>query len=445
MDRRSYLSLTGAGLGTILAGCSDRSDDGTGSDPTTSDDTSTGAGTAEPTDPPEGATPPELRVLDVTTGGRDAEGRLELQAAPGTPVRITAIVPTLHDHYEVAVALEFRRDEAIVFGTTHTIEGTHETSYTREGVERTETVHIDTTLLSDEAFELLVTIEDLRLSGGETASATEPVVVHWPRWRERVAEAEALVDDALDEFVDDSDGTILDAGFDTFDRLAAVRTTSDARDALETAADAVPPDVDPGPVFDRLSVEIELVRGLARAHGDLVDIFDDIRTLRELVDTGATTGRLRRRIESAQDDVEAELNAIDESHDELLAVAETGALRSERYGEKIEQLEDHLSISRSLVDSLTQFQAAEARIRRARDATGLGRQTHAERAIVRLDFFVRGVANDPHESIEGLLDGVAHLDPHGSIEDLIDGIEGMASERESEARQLRREGIDEAE
>jgi len=44
-----------------------------------------------------------------------------------------------------------------------------------------------------------------------------------------------------------------------------------------------------------------------------------------------------------------------------------------------------------------------------------------------------------------LLDGVAHLDPHGSIEDLIDGIEGMASERESEARQLRREGIDEAE
>ncbi|GAB7092757.1 hypothetical protein JCM18237_30280 [Halorubrum luteum] len=77
-------------------------------------------------------------------------------------------------------------------------------------------------------------------------------------------------------------------------------------------------------------------------------------------------------------------------------------------------------------------------------ATATGR---AERAIRRLDAFVHGVDPDgtPHESIDELLGGVAHLDAHESVEPLIDAIVEMADDRESTARDLRQEGLDEAE
>jgi len=394
IDRRRYLALAGVGLGTALAGCptGDQNDDGI--DPTPTPDAGD-ARSADADGSARTANPSDLQLLEVSTDTRDEAGRLELPAAPDAELRIEAVLPTLHGEYEVDVLVGFRRDGRTVHEATDTIEGVHETTHTREGVERTETVTVDTTPLPEEPVGMALTLEDAAAGTGLTSGMTVDTVVNWPRWRRRIREADALLDESLGEFRDGPDGTILDVGFDSFDYLTAVRRASDALDRVETARDAVPPDTDPGSVFERLAIEIELVRTLAAIHRDLVGIFEDIEALRARVDADSATGRLRRRIESAQAGVETDLEAAEELYDDLLAIADPDALRSERYDGKLEQLEEHLSISRALTDSLTQFQAAVERLDRANDAEGLGKQTYAERAIVRLDFSYGGSAATP--------------------------------------------------
>jgi hypothetical protein len=447
MDRRSYLALAGAGLATAVAGCQTGEPD-TGSEPasTTDSEPDVDSEDGDPTGSTDGAIPPELRVLEIQAGDRDDEGRIRLPADTDVPIRIRAILPALHGEYEIRVTAHFRQNGQRILETTETIQGVHETDHTRVGIERAETITIDTTELPDARLEMAITLEDLSLSGRLTAGTTETVIVTWPQWRLRAKDVEESIDEGLDAFRDGPDGTILDAGFDTFDWKAAVSPTRTAADQLEAVEDAVPTgaDVDPGAVLDRLSLEIELVRTLAMIHSDLVGVFDDIETLRDRVDAGPVPGHLQAGIESTQEDIDRRLETVDDLYGDLTAVADTGTLQSDHYGEKIDQLEKHLSISRELLGTLTQFEQAVAQIRRARNSEGWSKQTYAERAIVRLDFFVQGVSVDSHESLDDLPRGVRPIDADDSLDPLLDGIDRMAADRKAEARDLRQAGIDEA-
>lgn len=448
LRRRRYLALATAGVGVALSGCA-----APGGDDETEADAPDGPEPSEPAAQPPAADdeepegddphPARLRVRDVSIDGDGDEPR------PGfeTPVRIEAVVPVLHGEYEVLATVEFRRDEQVVSATTARLEGRRETTYSREGAEVAETVAAETPTRVAGPFDVVVVLEDTRGPASATATGRAETSIRRSAWQRRLDEAETALDDALEEFRDAPDGTILDAGFDSFAYLQAIRSVRDAEAAVEAAAEQAPEAVEIESIRDAVATETELVERIVRIHRDLVDVFDEIATLQERVDSGTTTGRLRRSIEETQEAVESELERAETTADELFEIADPDELRSARYDEKLDQLAGHLTISRDLVGALTQFQRAVGEIEAARDAHGLGKRTAAERAIRRLDAFVHGVDPDgtPHESIDELLGGVAHLDAHESVEPLIDAIVEMADDRESTARDLRQEGLDEAE
>ena len=451
-SRRRYLASVVAGVATALSGCSIPGTD-SGSEPeagatATPEPTVEPSADGEPGSTTEEPMPARLRVTDVSLNASD-----ELQSGSETPVHVSAIVPVLHGTYELRAVVEFRSEQRAAATTTTRIEGRRETTYSREGAELTESIVADVPVRAAGRFDVVVALEDERGPGTVTATGRTEASVRVPAWQRSLETAAAALDEALAAFREGPDGTILDAGFDEFAYLSAIRPVRDADEALEAATDAVPADVDPGPVLDVRDVEIRLVERFVRIHRDLVEIFDDVAALRERIDAETATGRLRRSIEDAQDDVAADLTVAETLLDDLLEIADPPDaadpvdLRSDRYAEKHERLADHLSISRDVVEALTQFQRTGRQLRAAREAHGLGKRTSAERAIRRLDAFVRGIDPDgtPHASIEGQLGGVAHLDVDESLEPLIDAIVQMANERESTARQLRRDGIDERE
>jgi hypothetical protein len=459
MDRRSYLTVLGAGSLGSIAGCAgigyeepESAESAEPSDPATESE----SGESEPqTDESTGGEPGtvELRILNISVGRVDEKAR-QLSAAPKVPVRITAVFPVLSNRYDVRVTIRFHRDGEQVAETATTVQGEHETDETYTVAERTETITINTMELPPERLEMVVILEDLTELEVPESNTTLDVTVRQQRWREHIAETETALSRALDEFRNGSDGTILEVGFEEYAASTATEAIRDASRHRESGADALPTDIDPGSVFERLSREIKLVENLIGAHSKLVDVFDDIETMQAQIDAGDSPASqpvvnpgpsrsyLNERIKLNQSKIETRL----ETAVEVLGRLETATaeeLHSEHYAEKIEQLDNHLDISERLLDALTQFVDTVDQLQQAQNAEGELKQTYAERAIIRLDVFVRGIdtESEPHDSITPLIKGVSNLDAHESLDPLIDHIVEMAERRREKAIQLRDEGL----